>query len=81
MWEAFCEVVHNDRERNATSAEQARLEAAGNATGDNADLQDDDDADNVKPLVNKNTFSFIKTTLGLGLGLNLVFKHTFDVTF
>ena len=57
MWEAFCEVVYNDRERNATTAEQARLEAAGNATGDNADLQDDADADNVKPLVHKNTFS------------------------
>jgi hypothetical protein len=37
-------------------AEQARLEAAGNATGDNAPHQDDDDADNVKPLVNKKYF-------------------------
>jgi hypothetical protein len=56
MWEAFCEIVHNDRERNATSAEKARLEAAGNASGDNAELQDNDDANNVKPLVNNKYF-------------------------
>ena len=56
MWEAFCEVVHSDRERNASSAEKARREAAGNATEDNAELLDDDDADNVKPLVNNNYF-------------------------
>jgi hypothetical protein len=73
MWEAFCEVVLNDRERNATSAEKARLEAAGNATEVNAELQYDDDANNVKPLVNNKYFQ-------LELGLNLVFKHTFDVT-
>jgi hypothetical protein len=56
MWEAFCEVVHSDRERNATSAEKTRREAAGNATEDNAELLDDDDADNVKPLVNNKYF-------------------------
>ncbi len=66
MWQAFCEVVHTDRERNATSAEKARREAAGSATEYNAELQDDADADNVKPLVNDKYFY-------LGLGLNLVF--------
>ncbi len=56
MWEAFCEVVHEDRELHATSAEQARLESAGNPTGNNRDLQDDDDAANLKPLVNNKYF-------------------------
>jgi hypothetical protein len=38
MWEAFCDIVFNDRERNAETAEQARLAGNGVGNEDNADI-------------------------------------------
>ncbi len=38
MWEAFCDIVFNDRERNAETAEQARLARHGVGNEDNADI-------------------------------------------
>jgi hypothetical protein len=37
MWEAFSEIVFNDRERNAETAEQARLAGIGIGIEDNVE--------------------------------------------
>ena len=37
MWESFCDIVFNDRERNAETAEQARLAGIGVGNEDNAE--------------------------------------------
>ena len=49
QWEQFLEIVFNDRERNAETAEQARLAGNGVGTEDNANIVDAE----VKPLCNK----------------------------
>ncbi len=50
QWEAFCEIVFNDRFRNAEAAELARLEGhgVGNAAVDEVDAEEEP-----KSLVNK----------------------------
>ena len=49
MWEAFSEIVFNDRERNAETAEQARLAGHGVGNEDNAGTVEEP----VKSLCNK----------------------------
>jgi hypothetical protein len=49
IWEAFCDIVFNDRERNAETAEQARRPGNGVANEDNADIVEAEG----KPLCNK----------------------------
>jgi hypothetical protein len=53
QWEVFCEIVFNDRFRNAEAAELARLE--GHGVG-NAAVDEVDDEEDPKSLVNKKYF-------------------------
>ena len=78
MWEQFCELVYNDRSRNAEAAELARLQGHGVGSAvDEVDVEEEP-----KSLVNKKYFqpsskhAFIMT---LKLTFNVPFKHTFNV--
>ncbi len=53
MWEQFCEIVYNDRSRNAEAAELARLQGhgVGNAAVDEVAAEEE-----AKSLVNKKYF-------------------------
>ena len=53
QWEQLCEIVYNDRSRNAETAELARLQGHGvvnAAVDDNEEMNDEEE---VKPFVNK----------------------------
>jgi hypothetical protein len=60
MWEQFCELVYNDRSRNAEAAELARLHGVGIAAVGEVAAEEE-----AKSLVNKNTFSRLQNMLSL----------------
>ena len=55
LWEAFCELVFNDRELNAEAAEEARLRGVGVLVG-GANVDEGADEEVSKPLVDKKYF-------------------------
>jgi hypothetical protein len=55
QWEAFCELVYNDRNRNAEAAEEARLRGVGVLVGA-ANVDEGADEEVSKPLVDKKYF-------------------------
>ena len=54
-WEAFCELVFNDRNRNAEAAEEARLRGVGVLVGA-ANVDKDADEEVAEPLVDERYF-------------------------